>query len=93
MSGLSRRQFAAEIGMSVLRPKARRYRTLHLTADGKIDAPASRARIAKRRGGRRTLPNAWAAQRQPARRRRPPSGAEIDVGPPTATKPRRARRC
>ena len=50
MSGLSRRQFAAEIGRSVgyVQKLVDTGRCI-LTADGKIDGPASRARRAGQR--------------------------------------------
>mgnify|MGYP000921621708 CR=1 FL=1 len=67
MSGLSRRQFAAEIGMSVgyVQKLVDTGRCI-LTADGKIDGPASRARIAETQGGRPDVAERFAAQRQPA---------------------------
>ena len=67
MSGLSRRQFAAEIGRSVgyVQKLVDTGRCI-LTADGKIDGPASRARIAETQGGRPDVAERFAAQRQPA---------------------------
>ena len=67
MSGLTRRQFAAEIGRSVgyVQKLVDTGRCI-LTADGKIDGPASRARIAETQGGRPDVAERFAAQRQPA---------------------------
>lgn len=65
--GLTRRQFAAEIGRSVgyVQKLVDTGRCI-LTADGKIDGPASRARIAETQGGRPDVAERFAAQRQPA---------------------------
>ena len=80
MSGLTRRQFAAEIGRSVgyVQKLVDTGRCI-LTSDGKIDGPASRARIAETQGGRPDVAERFAAQRQPAAAPLPP-GPDIDVG-------------
>ena len=94
MSGLSRRQFAAEIGMSVgyVKKLVDTGRCI-LTADGKIDGPASRARIAKRRAAARTLPNA-----SPRNASQPPRRTTVRAGnrrrPHRRQQPRQGqRRC
>jgi len=81
MSGLSRRQFAAQIGKSVgyVQKLVDTGRCV-LTPAGKIDGPASLARIAETQGGRTDVADRWAAQRsQPAA---PPAAPapDIDVG-------------
>ena len=81
MSGLSRRQFAAQIGKSVgyVQKLVDTGRCV-LTPDGKIDGQASLARIAETQGGRTDVADRWAAQRsQPAA---PPAAPapDIDVG-------------
>jgi hypothetical protein len=78
--GLTRRQFAHEIGRSVgyVQKLVDTGRCV-LTADGKIDGPASRARIAETQGGRPDVAERFAAQRQPAAAPLPP-GPDIDVG-------------
>lgn len=80
MSGLTRRQFAHEIGRSVgyVQKLVDTGRCI-LTDDGKIDGPASRARIAETQGGRPDVAERFAAQRQPAAAPLPP-GPDIDVG-------------
>ena len=62
--GLSRRQFAEQIGMSVgyVQKLVDTGRCV-LTPDGKIDGPASRARIAETQGGRTDVAERFAAGR------------------------------
>ena len=62
--GLTRRQFAHEIGRSVgyVQKLVDTGRCV-LTADGKIDGPASRARIAETQGGRPDVAERFAARR------------------------------
>ena len=77
MSGLTRRAFAIEIGKSVgyVQKLVDTGRCI-LTPDGKIDGPASLARIAETQGGRTDVADRWAAQRQQAA---PPAAPAPDI--------------